>query len=161
MKNVISAIVVVVLGALLISCAPPKPDIAAIKASIEEYNKVLAEAMVAGNNDTMMAYYAEGAISLQANGPMLRGKEEIKKNADQMHELGMKVTAAKFTTVEVDADGNLAYEIGTYDMSVDMGKLGMIDDNGKYLSIWKKQSDGSWKVAVEIWNSSKEMPVGQ
>lgn len=29
----------------------------------------------------------------------------------------------------------------------------MIDTYGKYVTIWKKQEDGSWKIAVDIWNS--------
>jgi ketosteroid isomerase-like protein len=33
-----------------------------------------------------------------------------------------------------------------------------IDDNGKYMTLWKKQADGSWKVFSEIWNSSVEAP---
>jgi len=26
-------------------------------------------------------------------------------------------------------------------------------ENGKYVEIFKKQTDGSWKVIVDIWNS--------
>ena len=28
-----------------------------------------------------------------------------------------------------------------------------IRDTGKILEIWKKQADGSWKCAVDTWNS--------
>ncbi|HEX9615621.1 MAG TPA: DUF4440 domain-containing protein [Bacteroidota bacterium] len=161
MKHTLIFSAVAVIGALLVSCAPPRPDVAAIKAAIEDYNKVLSEAMVANDTDTMMSYYADGAISMPANGPMLRGKEEIKAYSDKMHESGMKVTLAKFTTVEVDAEGNTAYEIGTYEMSGGVGTDVKFDDTGKYMSIWKKQADGSWKVYAEIWNSSMEMPSGQ
>jgi ketosteroid isomerase-like protein len=26
-------------------------------------------------------------------------------------------------------------------------------ERGKYLSVWKKQSDGSWKCVADTWNS--------
>jgi ketosteroid isomerase-like protein len=31
--------------------------------------------------------------------------------------------------------------------------MGNINDNGKYMTVWEKQSDGSWKVKAETWNS--------
>ena len=33
----------------------------------------------------------------------------------------------------------------------------MIDTYGKYVTIWKKQQDGSWKIALDIWNSEDPM----
>jgi len=159
MNRTMVVVACTVIAAVLFSCAPPQPDVAAIRASIEDYNEVLAEAMMKNDTETIMSYYAEGAISMPSNGPLLRGKEEIKKYSDRMHEMGMKITAAKFITVEVNAAGDLAYEIGTYEMSFEMGKMGSGDDNGKYMSVWKKQADGSWKVYAEIWNSNKEMPM--
>jgi len=32
-------------------------------------------------------------------------------------------------------------------------------DHGKYATIWRKQTDGSWKVVVDIFNSDVEMPM--
>ena len=161
MKRTPIVVAAALAGILLVSCAPPQPDLAAIRAAIEDYNKVLSEAMIANDTETMMSYYAEGAISMPANGPMLKGKDEIKAYSDKMHETGMKVTVAKFTIVEVDAAGNMAFEIGTYEMSGGMGADVKFDDTGKYMSIWKKQADNSWKVYAEIWNSSKAWPQGQ
>jgi len=31
-------------------------------------------------------------------------------------------------------------------------------DGGKYLSVWKKQADGSWKTEANSWNSDKALP---
>ncbi|MDP2365317.1 MAG: hypothetical protein Q8M94_16305 [Ignavibacteria bacterium] len=49
--------------------------------------------------------------------------------------------------------GNLAIEIGNYDMK--MSGLGMPEwaDNGKYITIWEEQKDGSMKIKVETWNT--------
>jgi ketosteroid isomerase-like protein len=32
-----------------------------------------------------------------------------------------------------------------------------VNDHGKLVEIWKKQADGKWKVAVDIFNS--DLPV--
>ena len=137
-----------VVGLMLVSCAPQEPDKAALKTLIDEYNAAVIEGMMSGNMDKSMPYYADDAVSMPSSAPMLKGKEAIKNYSDEMSKSGMK-----FTTSEIGGSGNLAYEIGTYEMSIDLGPMD-IDDNGKYLTLWKKQADGSWKVYAETWNSS-------
>jgi ketosteroid isomerase-like protein len=44
-------------------------------------------------------------------------------------------------------------------MEAEGGKL--MTDKGKYLVVMKHQSDGSWKVAVDIWNSDLTQPVSK
>ncbi len=34
----------------------------------------------------------------------------------------------------------------------------MISDKGKYVTVWKKQADGSWKVMLDIFNT--DLPMG-
>ena len=46
---------------------------------------------------------------------------------------------------EVSASGDLGYTIGTYRRTAG-GKTG----TGSYVTIWKKSSDGAWRVAVDI-----------
>ena len=59
----------------------------------------------------------------------------------------------------VAGSGDLAYSTGTYQMSApdDSGKS--ITDHGKYVAVWKKQADGNWKVAVDIWNTDLPLPA--
>lgn len=61
-----------------------------------------------------------------------------------------------FTTkiTDVYSSGDLAYEIGTFEATFTMPNMtNEIKDHGKYLTIWQKQSDGSWKDKVDTWNS--------
>ena len=55
--------------------------------------------------------------------------------------------------------GDLAYSTGAYQMSApdDSGKSSI--DRGKYVAVWKKQTDGNWKVAVDIWNTDLPLPA--
>lgn len=150
-----SLVVVFVAGLMLISCAPQTLDKAALTKVIEDYNSMLAENMLAGNMSAAMSYYTDDAVSMPSNGPMLKGKEAIQNYSDEMAKSGVKFTAVKFTPTEIDGSASLAYEIGTYEMSMEIGPA-KVNDHGKYLSLWKKQTDGSWKVYGEIWNSSVE-----
>lgn len=143
-------------GLFLVSCAPQALDTAAVTKVIDEYNAMLAENMLKGDMSATMSYYMEDAVSMPSNGPMLKGKEAIQSYSDEMAKSGVKFTAVKFTATEISGTATLAYEIGTYDMSMVIGPA-KVNEVGKYLTIWKKQSDGSWKVYAEIWNSDAPM----
>ena len=68
------------------------------------------------------------------------------------------VSNAKFNIVELDGSGDVAYVHGSYEMDVTPpGMTVAMHDKGKYLEIWKKQSDGAWKVVRDIFNS--DIPV--
>lgn len=51
---------------------------------------------------------------------------------------------------KVSNDGTLGYTWGIYTMIIDSGKQYL----GKYLNVWEKQLDGSYKVIADMGNSS-------
>lgn len=67
------------------------------------------------------------------------------------------ITAGNLTwhSNEVGAahSGDLAYTSGTYQSALKGGSGKASVDKGKYLTIWKKQADGSWKVLFDTFNS--------
>ncbi len=52
----------------------------------------------------------------------------------------------------VARSGEIGYTTGTYRMS-DRVKGKMLVDRGKYVTVWKHEPDGSWKVQLDIFNS--------
>jgi len=57
------------------------------------------------------------------------------------------------TTVVASRSGDLAYSYGTYELGWDDPTGKRITDRGKYATIWRKQADGSWKVALDMFNT--------
>ena len=49
--------------------------------------------------------------------------------------------------------GDYAIETGTYRMTVQPKQGKSMEDVGKFVSIWQKQADGSWKMIRDIFNS--------
>ena len=158
MKNIQLLAIVVLVACLALTSCQPQPDVAAIKKTIEETGKASAEAMMKGDVEKSLEQYADDATSMPPNSGPLKGKEAMRAWNTEMSKMG-KVTAAKFTTLEVDAAGKIAYEIGTYDMTFEMTGMGEMKDNGKYMAIWKQQADGSWKVHADMWNTNTPMPM--
>ena len=49
---------------------------------------------------------------------------------------------------EVSKTADMGWTWGQYQVVVD----GEVKDSGKYLNVWKRQADGSWKVRADIGN---------
>jgi ketosteroid isomerase-like protein len=54
--------------------------------------------------------------------------------------------------VEVAKSGDLGWSTGTYILSTSVSGPAA-NDRGKYVVVWKKQQDGSWKCIADIFNS--------
>ncbi|MEP0821531.1 MAG: DUF4440 domain-containing protein [Ignavibacterium sp.] len=149
-------IVVAAIGFMAWSCAP-QTDLQGLKNRIADYNRIAAESMISGDPEKALAYYDDDAISLPSNAPMLRGKDAIGKWMKDMSAMGVRFSKVEFSDVQIDASGSLGYEVGTYEMVMEIGGMTM-PDKGKYLCVWKHQQDGSWKLLVETWNTDMPMP---
>ena len=58
------------------------------------------------------------------------------------------------TTLEAEAQGDTAYEVGTYTLPGEGGKM---LDVGKYVVVWKRVG-GQWKLHRDIWTTSVPAP---
>lgn len=124
------------------------------KAKIEERNKQMVEYMLEGNVDKSMGLYTDDAISMPSYEPMHQGIAEIRDAQKKMAESGWKFESFEPNIVKVIPMGDLVAEIGTYKVSMAMpGSSKPMKDQGKYLTIWEKQDDGTLRIKVETWNS--------
>jgi ketosteroid isomerase-like protein len=144
------------LGLVLVSCAPPPPDVASVRKTIEAMTEKTEKEMVAGVWDTTMATYTDDAVSMPNFEPMSKGKAAIKEQYRRMMGMGLKFTKVDFTTTDVQVSGEYAYELGTYTMTFEMPPMGQMSDEGKYVTVYQRGSDGSWKIKVETWNTNKQ-----
>jgi ketosteroid isomerase-like protein len=127
-----------------------------LREKIVKINQQMAKAMMEGNSQATLGFYAKDAISMPNYGEMVKGIDAIKKSNDEMVSSGMKVNSMEFNTVMVNTYGNVVSEIGTYKMNATMpGMASPMEDTGKYLTLWEKQPDGSLKIKVETWNTDK------
>jgi uncharacterized protein (TIGR02246 family) len=95
------------------------------------------------------AIFADDGVQLLGSGKILKGPQQImerQKTAIQGADPGVKVTV---TTVNVWLDGDTAYETGKYKYEYsEKGKPGK--DEGRFVTIWKRQKDGSWKLTMDM-----------
>lgn len=142
----------------LVSCAPPAPDAASDRKAIEEITQKAARDLLAGVWDTTLATYADDAVSMPHGAPMMKGKETIRAQMIRMMGMGMKFSKVVFTTLDVQVNGNSAFEIGTFDMTYAMGDAPVMNEGGKYLTVYERAADGSWKIKAETFNLDAPTP---
>jgi uncharacterized protein (TIGR02246 family) len=136
--------------------ATPAADPAAVRRVIDSSNAVLVAALTKEDAAAHSALYAPDGVVMMSNMPAWKGQSEIQSNAAKMF-ADYDLKEVKFTTDNVEVSGDLAVETGTYVMTVVPKGGPPMPDEGKYITVWKRQADGTWKVFRDISNSSKEM----
>ena len=105
------------------------------------------------NVDKAASFVAPDGAIYAPNAPAAQGLDAVKKmTADMLKLSDVKLTWTP-TLVEAAKSGDLGFSSGTYEFSFKDPSGKTIDDKGKYVTVWKKQADGSWKVVRDIFNS--------
>lgn len=131
--------------------APPadSPALAAAKRAIDQGNAQWSEGWKKGDAAMVAAIFAQDGVMLSPSGKMFKGPDQIRerqKVAMGGVDPGVKVTV---TTTKVWLDGDTAYETGKYKYEyTEKGKPGV--DEGQYVTAWKHQKDGSWKLIMDV-----------
>ena len=132
----------------------PVVDAGAVRQAIERANAQFGEAVQRGDSAGIVANYADDAMMMMAGGPAWRGRTEIAANATKM----FKSATVNLTTNSVDVGGDYAIETGTYEMNMTPPGGKPVADKGKYVTVWKKQGDGSWKIYRDIGTTDLPPP---
>jgi ketosteroid isomerase-like protein len=103
--------------------------------------------------EKIVAHYANDASVEIPDVPILTGKDAIRAGLKGL--LADPAVALSFETVQVDMSkgGDMGYVRGTYSMTVTDEKTKMpVTEKGKFVTVYKKQGDGSWKAVQDINN---------
>ena len=104
--------------------------------------------------DGFMSYFAEDASEVENGGEIVTGKANIRKSLEPWGpDLSLTWTPVK---AEMAASGDLGYTFGNYVLKSKDKDGHAVAHYGKYATVWKKQKDGSWKVAMDMGNSSPD-----
>ena len=138
--------------------AAPADPAAQARAAIEAIDVKFAAAMMKGDAAGAAAVYASDAILMLPDEPMMKGSAAISAGIAAMLK---EDTIKSFTTkvLDVTLAGDYAIETGTFEMTTQPAKGPAETDKGQYVTVWKKQAGGGWKIVRDISNSS--VPPGK
>ena len=106
--------------------------------------------------DKSVDFCAADASVLSPNAPIATGHDAISKLFAGFFALPDLKISWRPDKVEAARSGDLGYSRGAYEMTFKGPDGKQMSDKGKYVTVWKKQADGSWKVVNDIFNS--DMP---
>jgi len=120
------------------------------RAAIEKAIAAWEKAFNAKDAAAIANLYTDDASLLPPGSPLIKGRKNIQDFWQSFINAGG--SDGKLHVVEVEASGSTAYEIGRFNAMLPTGQGGTARAEGKYVVIWKRQSDGSIKLAVDIFN---------
>ena len=158
-KRPMSFVIVTIFAvALIAGCSqtPAPPDTRKVdEAAIAAAGNALAQAAEAKDIDKCMAFYVDDPMLFVPGAPAVVGKDALRKVWQQF----FNVRALKLETsgliIDVAGSGDLAFERGSYSNTITDAKEKTTTETGKLVLVWKKQADGSWKIAADTNASDK------
>lgn len=144
-----------VMGLLAPACAP-KVEVEQQKAALMEADRAWAQTTT--DAEKFMSYFAPDASVSPQGMPIAEGHDAIRQVLNGMMAMPGFALAWEVTKADVAASGDLGYTAGTYTMTSNDAAGSPMTEKGKYVTIWKKQQDGQWKVAQDIFNADAPPP---
>ena len=144
--------VFVILSVAAAACAAPSPpaglaeaDITAIRTASADFQKAVRDTAW----EAWANFYTADATFGPPNSPPLTGH-------DALVAFGRTFPPTRDFTlrhVDIDGRGDLAYVYGKYSWVIIVPGQPELPDSGKYIEVWRKQSDGNWKILRDVFNS--------
>lgn len=120
--------------------------------TVRELDIKWSAAAAAKDLEQTVSYYSDDASLLPPNSAIVIGKAGIHSTWGAL--IGSVDSIAwQPNKIEISKSSDMAYVIGVYQMASKDPQGKSVLDHGKYVEVWKKQSDGNWKTVADIFNT--------
>jgi ketosteroid isomerase-like protein len=123
-----------------------------LRNEIEKANRRFGEGIRKGDAAAVGTLYTKDALLMPPNFEAIRGREGTQKFWEGAIKMGVKDAILK--TEELHEKGETVEEIGNYTLKIHPEGQDPFEDRGKYVVLWKQDSDKEWRLHRDIWNSS-------
>lgn len=149
--RVATLLFVLILLSLFVACQKQTDMRTADEATLRNLDAEWSKAAGAKDLEKTVSYYTDDALILPPNIPSIQGKQGARAMWQGMFSVPGFGGGWKATKVEVS--GDLGWVTGTYELSETDASGRPMVDKGKYLEVWRKQADGSWKCVADMFNT--------
>jgi uncharacterized protein (TIGR02246 family) len=122
------------------------------KQAFKNTDAAYAKAFNSGDVATVAALYTKDAIFMMPETPAYKGTKGVRAQTQAMIDAGWR--NFKLKSIKSGSDGDLAFNIGRVTMDQPAGGAAA-RVAGKYLDIYRRQKDGSWKIIATSYNPDK------
>ncbi len=136
-------------GSMSSAPATTSTDRTADAATIVGLDSAWLRNVLAKNVDSLMTYYAPDAVSYGFGAAPANGTDELRASYTEMVKATITNPKLNSGAVKFSDDGTMAFDHGTYTMTVTPPGGKPSTDTGGYLNVWKKIG-GTWKLLAEM-----------
>lgn len=129
-------------------------DLASEKTRLLERDSQWAAAASHGRDvEHILSFWTADAVVIPPGLPEVVGKTALRQYVKSSMQIpGFRITWTS-RDVAFSPDGNLAYMFSRNTVTMDTPDGTPLTDEGRAVTIWRRESDGEWRCAVDIWNA--------
>jgi ketosteroid isomerase-like protein len=137
------------LAVLLVACGPsgPQVDVEAERSAVLEADRAWSQ--TPPDVEAFVSNFTPDGAFLGGNAPAAEGIEAVRSSTREMFGAPGFALSWSASRADVSACGDLAYTVGTYEITSNDAAGNAQTRPGKYVTVWKKQADGTWRVVVD------------
>jgi uncharacterized protein (TIGR02246 family) len=143
-----------------VDAAKPAPDTAAVEKALRDTETAWNTENKAKDLAKIQAHYAPDAVLMTPGAAAVSGKPAVDKAMQELvadPAFDLSFTADK---VGVSEAGDMGYTRGSFKLTVtDPATKKPVTQTGSYLTVYKKQADGSWRAVEDIASPGATSPA--
>jgi uncharacterized protein (TIGR02246 family) len=120
-----------------------------VESTIRGFTQDFCTAFNTGNYDQVAALFSSDGVFMPAHCESSQGPKGVERALRAYGESGYQ--NLRFETTRIDYSGDMAFEIGSYTVSIKQGNTTVIDA-GKFLRAWRRL--GAWRILADSWSSN-------
>lgn len=133
--------------------APADPDV------LMQADRQFAADVGEGGSEAWVSWIAADGAQIVPNVGEIRGEEDIRALMAGLDDPNSKLEWEPLRA-DIAASGDLGWTTGHYTSTTTLEDGTTQVGQGRYVTIWRKQPDGSWKVVMDLGNPTAAPPQG-
>src|SRR3954453_6161139 len=121
---------------------------------IKRNNRALCAALEAGDVSSVVDRFTDDALFLMPGAPMIRGSEGLRSWWESFAAAG--TTKARMSTLHVEERGDLAIEVGQFEMDMEPPGAEPLKQVGKYAVGHRREPSNELKMWIDCINSDTD-----
>ena len=106
--------------------------------------------------ERILSYWTDDAVVLPPGLPPVVGKSALRGYVESSLQIpGFRITWSS-SEAFFSPDGNLGYVFSKNAVTMNGPDGVPMTMNGRAVTVWRRESDGEWRCAVDIWNAEPE-----
>jgi ketosteroid isomerase-like protein len=129
-------------------------DLAAERTRLLRRDAEWAAAASEGSDvERVLSYWTDDAVVMPPGLPAVVGKAALRRYVEGSMQIpGFRITWTS-SDVAFSPDGNLAYLFSRNAVTMNAPDGTPTTTEGRAVTVWRREPDGEWRCAVDIWNA--------